>query len=140
MAQRLVPEVWRAAMDRAGSQRRSLYHVFFALLPMVREAHAAANSDVLLRGYAFAEWCARHPSRDIWNAAGVAFYEHLFDAPLSPEEVVPWLTTVTYADVKGLLAARLGEAATCRIEHAMRVRGQAHGPALADLIRQAEAG
>jgi hypothetical protein len=136
MARRLVPEAWREAVDYAGSQLRSVYHVFFALLPLVREAHCAANNDLLLRGYAFAEWCAQHQSKDLSNAAGVAFYEHLFDGGQSSEEVVPWLTAETYADVKGLLAARLGDALANQIEHAMRARRQTHGPALAALIKQ----
>jgi hypothetical protein len=138
MAQRLVPEAWNGAADWAGSQKRSLYHVFFSLLPLVRDAHHASNSDLLLRGYAFADWCARHPSKGIWNAASVAFYEHVLDAG-APEEVAPWLTAEIYADVKELLAARLGNTAALRLDHAMQARQENHGPALAGLIKQVEA-
>ena len=138
MAQRLVPEAWTKAAEWAGSQRRSLYQVFFALLPMVQEAHRASDVDLLLRGYAFAEWCARHRTRSIWNAAGVAFYEHLFDTGLCAEQVVPWLTSETYADVKGLFAMRADGAVASGIEHAKRARRESQATRIAARIKDAE--
>jgi hypothetical protein len=42
--------------------------------------------------YGFAEWCFEQKAKDLWNAAGVAFYEHLFDRREYRDQVVPWLS------------------------------------------------
>lgn len=86
----------------------NIYSVFFELLPRVREAHQAADTLSLQRIYAFAEWCLRQQAKELWNAAGVAFYEHLFDShrPLWPE-IVQWLSPKVVADCMGLWECRL---------------------------------
>src|SRR5438552_15545583 len=71
----LFPEL-RSEFQRPES---SIYTVFFELLPMVRQAHDGNDVDLLRRIYGFAEWCLEQTAKDLWNAAGVAFYEHLFD-------------------------------------------------------------
>jgi hypothetical protein len=58
----------------------TIYQAFFDLLPRVREAHLSGDEESLRRIYGFAEWCAEQPAQHLWNAAGVAFYEHLFDS------------------------------------------------------------
>lgn len=92
--------VWRRrALEAFPQLRRDLnrgdytvYALFFDLLPMARAAHEAEDDDMLRRIYAYAEWCARQTAKDLWNAAGVCFYEHLFDLPDAVRQVIPWLS------------------------------------------------
>ncbi len=70
----------------------SVYMLFFELVPMVREAHRTSNTDLQRRIYEFAEWCFSQEEKDLWNSAGVAFYEHLFDEPDHWEQTVSWLS------------------------------------------------
>jgi hypothetical protein len=89
------PSLRRELHDR----EYSIYHLFFDLLPMARDAHETADLATLTRIYAFAEWCSVQHARDLWNAAAVAFYEHVFDerthAPW--EQIVPWLAPASSA-------------------------------------------
>lgn len=71
----------------------SIYMVFFELLPMVRDALAVGDADTARRIFSFAEWCSKQRSGEIDNAAGVAFYEHLFDRHEDWEAVIPYLST-----------------------------------------------
>jgi hypothetical protein len=58
----------------------------------------------------FAEWCAEQKAKDLWNAAGVAFYEHLFDSHRSLwPEFVRWLSPRVVEDCMGLWEWRLSE-------------------------------
>lgn len=88
----------------------SIYMVFFDLLPRVREAHQEGDTETLRRVYGFAEWCFEQQAKDMWNAAGVAFYEHLFDShrTLWPE-FVRWLSPRVVEDCVGLWESRLSE-------------------------------
>jgi hypothetical protein len=71
----------------------SIYMLFFDLLPMSREAHKAGDHEMLRRIYGFSEWCFEQKAEDMWNAAGVAFYEHLFDDhPSLWADIVQWLS------------------------------------------------
>ena len=56
------------------------YSAFLELRPRVAEAHLAGDTGTLRRIYGFAERCARQKDKDLWNAAGMAFYERLFDS------------------------------------------------------------
>jgi hypothetical protein len=86
----------------------TVYSAFFDLLPRVREAHQAGDAETLRRVYGFAEWCAEQKAKDLWNAAGVAFYEHLFDSHRSLwPEFVRWLSPRVVADCMGLWEWRL---------------------------------
>lgn len=79
--------VWRRkvltffpALRRELNDRRySVYMLYFDLLPLVREAHAASDTETLRKVYDFAEWCFAQRSKEPRNAVAVAFYEHLFD-------------------------------------------------------------
>jgi hypothetical protein len=84
----LLPQLRRELNDG----EYTVYSLFFDLLPMLREAHDAGDTELLGRTYGFAEWCSQQPAKDLWNAAGVAFYEHLFDYPAYSERVIPWLS------------------------------------------------
>ena len=71
----------------------TIYTAFFRLLPHVRTAHQDREVETLQRIYGFAEWCFEQKAKDLWNAAGVAFYEHLFDSHRSLwPEFVQWLS------------------------------------------------
>ncbi|HTU91427.1 MAG TPA: hypothetical protein VMF69_15200 [Gemmataceae bacterium] len=102
----------------------TVYEVFF-LLPHVSEVIASGDTELLQRMFAFAEWCAGQRTIDLWNAAGVVFYEHLFDGGnwqhrhevvrwLSPRIIAEhmnlwehWLSGPKFAEVKRLLLERL---------------------------------
>jgi hypothetical protein len=93
-------------------QRRefSIYSLYFELLPLSRAAHESGDAETLRRIYGFAEWCFRQKAKNMWNAAGVAFYEHVFDGKKSGwSEVVPWLPPNVVRDCWVLWEARLTE-------------------------------
>jgi hypothetical protein len=76
----------------------SYYQLYFALLPMVRDAHVVGDTATLQAIYEFAAWCLAQNRRapDLNNAVAVAFYEHLSDNEADWACVLPWLTrTVT---------------------------------------------
>jgi hypothetical protein len=88
----------------------SIYMVFFELLPRVRKAHQDGDTETLRRVYGFAEWCFEQTAKDMWNAAGVAFYEHLFDSHRSLwPEFVRWLSPRVVEGCMGLWEWRLVE-------------------------------
>jgi hypothetical protein len=97
---------------RAEAQRPDFtpYPAFFELLPRVRVAHQHDDAATLRRIYGFARWCLESRSRSLWNPAGVAFYEHLFDSHqrLWPE-IVPWLAPRVVEDCWGLWQWRLSK-------------------------------
>ena len=41
-------------------------------------AHDAGDGDLLDRIYGYAAWALNHRSQELWNPAGVSFYESLF--------------------------------------------------------------
>lgn len=57
----------------------TIYDVFPDLLPTVVSTHKDNNVARLPLMYDFAEWCFRQEEKELWNAAGVGFYEHLGD-------------------------------------------------------------
>jgi len=88
--------------------RSTIYGLFFRLLPMVRLAHAEEDDERLRQIYGFAEWCFEQNAKELWNAAGVAFYEHLFDShPSLWHEVVEWLSPSVVEGCWGLWEFRL---------------------------------
>jgi hypothetical protein len=106
--------VWRRKVDDLFPELRAdfaedkpltLYLVFYTLLPFVREAHRRGDEDALRRVYEFAYWCHRH--RDLENAVGVGFYEHLFDDWSLRREVIPWLSPDVRSDILSLWEYRL---------------------------------
>jgi hypothetical protein len=71
------------------SRDYSVYSLFFELKPMLRTAHDSGDNELLRCIYGFAEWCSQQTAKELWNAAGVAFYEHLFDYPDYSERIIP---------------------------------------------------
>lgn len=85
----------------------TIYTVFFALLPRCRQAHREGNTAELEKIYGYAEWCLRQKAKDIWNAAGVSFYEHLGDSQETLQEMRNWVRPDVFATVEGLLEERM---------------------------------
>jgi len=84
----------------------SVYGVFGDLIHLVRDAHEANDTAMLFKIYGYAEWCLRRKEQEFWNAAGVSFYEHLFDRREDWEQVVPWLSPFVIENCWGLWEAR----------------------------------
>ncbi|MBX7102518.1 MAG: hypothetical protein K1X57_00450 [Gemmataceae bacterium] len=96
--------------DDAQRDDFTIYMAFFELLPRVREAHHSCDTESLRMIYGFAEWCFEQKAKQMWNAAGVAFYEHLFDGPRSMwPEIVRWLSPRVVDGCMGLWECRLSE-------------------------------
>lgn len=87
----------------------SVYTIFSALLSATVAAHKAGDSKQLKKYYAFAEWCSQQNARDLWNAAGVSFYEHLADFPETLAVMPLWVSRSRYQQIRGLLQLRLTE-------------------------------
>src|SRR5438552_3271109 len=85
------------------SQGTTIYEVFFELLPRCRDAHRRGATQELERIYGFADRCASQTAKDLWNAAGVAFYEHLGDSNLTLEEFPRWVRKPIFEDIASLL-------------------------------------
>ncbi len=87
----------------------TIYTVFFHLLPRCREAHQLHHQDELKKIYGYAQWCFEQKSKDLWNAAGVAFYEHLGDYGETRDEMHRWVKPETFERVSGLLEFMMGQ-------------------------------
>ena len=87
----------------------SIYLVFGAMRSALIEFHRENKIDRLQKIYDFAEWCFRQKDKNLWNAAGVAFYEHLTDHVETRRELSRWVKPDIYAQIRGLLELRLGE-------------------------------
>jgi hypothetical protein len=100
----MLPELRRELQ----APRTTVMLTFFELRWLCRDAHRSRNLDLLERIYGFAAWCARHPAREVWNAAGVGFYEHLPDDPVTLADFTRWVPHDVFRDVETLLHNRLG--------------------------------
>lgn len=87
----------------------SIYGVFFEMLPALRTAHADRDHETLRKIYRFAEWCFRQKDKTIWNAAAVAFYEHLGDDELTFSAIPTYVKADIYKEIRPLLDARLDD-------------------------------
>jgi hypothetical protein len=87
----------------------SIYSMFFELLPLAREAHEHQDADLLQRIYRYAEWCwqQRRRSKYVYDAAAVAFYEHLVDRPDTLQAIPQWLKPPIFEDMIGVFRPRL---------------------------------
>jgi hypothetical protein len=87
----------------------TIYWVFFDLLPLVRKFHDDNDTIGLSKIYEFAEWCLRQGKRakDLRNAAGVAFYEHLVDSESTLKQIPQWVKPWAFEQVMELFEARL---------------------------------
>ncbi len=87
----------------------SIYQVFIELLPATVAAHKAKDLNRLEKYYAFAEWCSLQNDKDLWNSAGVAFYEHLGHYPETLAAMPDWVKRSRYHQIRELLQERLTE-------------------------------
>ena len=101
----LFPDLRSELNDR----EYGIYQLFSDLRPMVREAHDSGQHEMLRRIYGFASWCLDQNAKDVWNAAGVSFYEHLFDDRKYWEAVIPWLSPEVIKECWGLWESRLSQ-------------------------------
>ncbi len=122
LAQVMLPEIY--------SEERpdSIYDLFLEMIVRIRKLHEAGDTDQLARVHAFAEWSSSHKEFDISNAAGVSFYEGLFDRGVPVEQVVPWLCRARYEEVKSLIEHSCRPATVKRLEQAMTDRDKSHEP------------
>jgi hypothetical protein len=88
----------------------SIYRLFGDLRRIVWRAHDAGDDAMLSAVYGYAAWCLGQRSGELWNAAGVSFYEHLFDERKDRADwakVAPWLSAQVVRSVWGLWEWRL---------------------------------
>lgn len=89
----------------------SIWDVLFDLLPDAVDAHRAQNTEKLKRIYTFTRWC--HQQKDvepgIWEAACVAFYEHLIDDEITLKAIPYWVKPETFEDLLPVFESRLGQ-------------------------------
>jgi hypothetical protein len=89
------------------SPETSVMLLFFDLCGEVRRAHRDNDEPRLRAIYTFAEWCAHQPRKELWNAAALGFYEHVFDEPSLREKVAPWLPDDLRSEYESLWAFML---------------------------------
>lgn len=94
----------------------SIYLAFGTILGIVENAARDFNEDLLKRCFAFAQWCHDQEEKDLWNSAGVSFYEHLADDPAVEQVVHRFVNRKTFEDVRGLLESMGKVDAVKRIE------------------------
>jgi hypothetical protein len=87
----------------------SIYMVFAEILPKLVEAHQTGSVDRIKNIHLFAKWCFRQKAKDLWNSAGVSFYEHLGDHEETRTTMNKWVSHDVYIDIRSLLQARLSE-------------------------------
>jgi hypothetical protein len=87
----------------------SIYDVFIELLPATVKAHSQSDKAKLKKLYDFAEWCFRQEAKELWNAAGVSFYEHLIDYAETKETFAKWVKPDIYNLIRPLIQSRLSE-------------------------------
>ena len=85
----------------------SIYILFGDLLDLLKGAHREGDEDMLRRIYGYASWAREQPDDDIQNAAGVSFYEHLFDERWMRPLVISWINGTIVREYMGLWEFRL---------------------------------
>jgi hypothetical protein len=93
----------------------TLYDLFSRLVDWCCDAHNSGDEAALKRIYGFAEWCARQPQKELWNPAGVSFYEHLADSRVTLAAIPRWVAPDVFENVAELLAARVGSDEIARL-------------------------
>ena len=86
------------------------------MLPAAIQAHKVNDTTMLQNVYGFAEWCFRQKEKELWNAAGVVFYEHLGDYEETSKELSRWIKRDIYKDIRGLLEWRLDKDALLKLD------------------------
>tara|TARA_R110002096_G_scaffold173781_2_gene348273 strand:- start:465293 stop:465667 length:375 start_codon:yes stop_codon:yes gene_type:complete len=94
----------------------SIYLAFGTIRGLVEDAARDSNDDLLGRCFAFAQWCFDQEEKDLWNSAGVSFYEHLADDPSVERIVHRFVKRKTFEDIRGLIEVMGKAGAAKRIE------------------------
>jgi hypothetical protein len=100
-------EAWPDAAAFIQESETTIYLLFFELLVWVRKAHEGGDEAQLQRIYGFAHWCLGTSSRDLQNAAAVAFFEHLVDEEPTRRAIPRWVQPSAFADLKSLFESRM---------------------------------
>ena len=110
-------EQWREYAIRLFPDLRGLYSddeetIWFVLsdqLNEVRKAHRAGDINRLERIYEFAEWCflRRDIQPEIWQAAILAFYEHLVDRAETYHSIPQWVKPTIFRELLPVFEHRL---------------------------------
>jgi len=85
----------------------SIYILLGELLELLEQAHRDGDDETLRRIYGYASWARQQSDDDIQNAAGVSFYEHLFDERWMRPLVIPWINSAIVREYMGLWELRL---------------------------------
>lgn len=109
-------ELFPSLQNELNDPEYTIYMLYFDLLPMTLEAHEKNDCDRLRRIYGFAAWCVNQTTGELMNAAGVAFYEHLFDEKRYWGKVVPWLSPHVIRECWPLWEFRLEKTDLAEIE------------------------
>jgi hypothetical protein len=92
-------------------------HVFLGeLVPLVWDAHRAADAEALRSIYGFVRWCYDQPGQTLANAAVVSFYELVFDEWELRRQIAPWLPAEVTERVRPLWEWRLPAARMSEVE------------------------
>jgi len=92
-------------------------HVFLGeLVPLVWDAHRAADLEALRRIYGFVRWCFEQPGQFLANAAMVSFYELVFDEWELRDQIAPWLAPDVTERVRPLWEWRLPAARMAEVD------------------------
>ena len=102
-------EPWRELAVQLFPERKGVYEdpnervwfVLFDLHDSVVAAHEANDIDMLRKIYTFAEWChsQKESNPEIWEAAYMAFYEHLVEDRATYAAIPEWLPPAVFEDV-----------------------------------------
>lgn len=127
---RLAFENWPDLVepDDVYSDGDSIYVILYELLDRVREAHLKNDTLEIARIYRYVEWAFRHEDKTIWNAAGVGFYEHLVDDPITTAAIPSSLSPDIYSAVRGLFEYRMEPNAFADLDAAFRHAHWRHLP------------
>jgi hypothetical protein len=110
-------ETWRAKLIGSFPDLRpefddpetTIYGAFIELSAKCQNAHDRDDDAVLATIYDFAAWCSRQKEKDLWNAAGVSFYEHIIDHPKALRDFPHWVPPDVFHQVSTLLQWRMGD-------------------------------
>lgn len=98
------------------------------MVEVVRCAHAEGDIATLRRIYGYALWCHRQRAPALWNAVGVAFYEHLLDRPADWRAVLAWLAPEVIESAWPLWEWRLGTEKMREVKQQLQALRRQGGP------------
>jgi len=97
-----------------------IFEVYLLMNRVFKRAYEENNQEKIRSIYAYAEWCFTQKHKELWNAAGVLFYEHLIDDLEIKREIHKWLKHSIYIEIRGLIVWRAGEEEAKKIDEAYK--------------------